>query len=208
MSRTRTLAAAAALATALTASGATAAWAAYPPNPLINGSSSASVVAPGGSASFTFGTAVPFLPGAAVAISSVCTAADGSTFAGPATSTTADAAGLAYATFTFTQAGSCVVTAVGPGAAGEVTASAAITVTGGATPVNNPADTRAAAGTGPGSGPGAGSGSGTGAQPGSSGSLATTGANNVAAIAALGGGLPIAGVGAVTVARRRERAGS
>lgn len=160
------------------------ALAVYPPNPGGNSSQSSTTVPSGGGVDFTFGTSTPFTPGATVTITSLCTAPDGSTFAGPSTTATADANGKVNVRLTFTQPGTCVVTATGKGAVpgGIVTATATVTITG----------------------KGGGGGTGGGGTAGGD-ALATTGAsNNTLTIAAVGGGLLLAGVGAVAVARRRE----
>lgn len=171
------------------------ALATYPPDPGGNSSQGSTTVPSGGSVPFTFGTTTPFLPGSTVTITSVCVAPDGTTFAGPSTTATANGSGLVNVSLTFTQPGVCTVTATGPGnvPGGIVTATAKITVTA----------------KGGGGGGGGTSGGGTTGGTTGGGALATTGAsNNTLTIAAVGGGLLLAGVGAVAVARRREHSNS
>ncbi len=164
---------------ALTAVAAAPALAYPPVNPggVVNGPTT---VPAGSSVSFTFGTTTPFLPGSTVDVSSICTIGN-STFLGPHTVTTANAQGLANVSLTFTNPGTCVVTATGVGANGQpLSGSVTVTITSG------------------------GGGGGGGGKDG--GSLPSTGSNgNTATIAAIGGGLLLAGAGAVFVARRRER---
>lgn len=175
---------------ALLLAGATQAMAVYPPDPQNNSNQTGQTVVPGGGVTFTFGTVVPFLPGTTVTITSTCTN-NGVTFAGPSTVTTANASGQAVVSLNFTQSGVCTVTATGAGnvPGGIVTATASVTVSGGG-----------GGGTG-----GGGTGGGGGTSAGGGGGLAQTGGNNTLTIAAVGGGLLLAGVGAVAVARRRER---
>ena len=157
------------------------ALAVYPPDPQNNSTETASTVPAGGSVTFTFGTSVPPTPGATVTVPSQCTY-NGVTFAGPSTTTTANASGVANVSLNFTKPGVCTVTATGAGnvPGGIVTATATVSVT-------------------------ASGGGGGGGTSGGGGTLPKTGANDALAIAAVGGGLLLAGVGAVVVARRRER---
>ena len=167
------------------------ALATYPPNPGGNSNQNTNTIPSGGGVDFTFGTQVPFLPGATVTITSTCVAPDGTVFAGPSTTATAGANGLVNVSLTFTRPGVCTVTATGPGnvPGGIVTATARVVVTA--------------------SGGGTGGGGTSGGGTTGGGALATTGANNnTLTIAAVGGGLLLAGVGAVAVARRREQGNS
>jgi LPXTG-motif cell wall-anchored protein len=156
----------------------------YPPTPAGSCEQTATTVPAGSPVTFT---CIDFATGATVTFASTGVAADGSTITGPSTTVTANSP--ATASLTFSQAGTYDVTATGegPDGVGEVTAKAApVTVT--------------AKGGGGASGGGATGGGATGG-----GALATTGAsNNTLTIAAVGGGLLLAGVGAVAVARRRE----
>lgn len=183
---------------AVAAAGVAAAGAAhavYPPAPSNATSQSATIIAAGGSVSFTFGDANSpsrFMPGSTVNIS--CT--------GPAapmeTVTTADSAGVANATFTFTTPGVWTCAATGSAINGTPLTLTAkpVTVTGGSavvTPAGQAAAPAAA--------------QATPAAAAATGSLAQTGGNNTLTIAAVGAGLLLAGVGAVVVARRREQNG-
>lgn len=170
-----------------------------------NATASATSVVPGQAVTITFGGSVPYLPGTTVTVTTVCTTTpSGLKFAGPSTSTTANGSGQATVSLTFGaspngETASCVVTAVGlanlptagagfakaPAAVGEIASSVTITIRG----------------SGGGGGGGGGSSTGGGALP-------KTGGNDTLVIAALGGGLLLAGVGAVAVARRRERTSS
>lgn len=176
------------------------ALAAYPPDPGGNSTQSTGSVRAGGAVDFTFGTQVPFLPGATVTITSSCVAPDGTVFAGPSTTTTANAQGLAAVSLTFSQPGVCTVTATGAGnvPGGIVTATSKVTIT-----------AQGGGGGGGGDKPAGGGTAGGGGTTTGGGALATTGANNnTLTIAAVGGGLLLAGVGAVAVARRREQSNS
>jgi len=164
---------------------------AYPPVPVPdNGGTSTggTTITEGDSIEVIFGNRVPFQPGTTVTITSTCVAPDGTVFQGPSTTVTANAQGLAIANLSFTRAGVCTITATGLGQDGQtITSSITLTVLakgggGGGGEVPKPVQ--------PGTG---------------TGGLAVTGAsNNTLMIAAIGGGLLLAGVGAVAVARRRE----
>ncbi|MDQ1307403.1 MAG: hypothetical protein QG671_3236 [Actinomycetota bacterium] len=151
----------------------------YPPDPGGNTSQTGTTVDPGGTIGFEFGVKVPYTPGTTVSVSSIGSCG-GSSFAGPATTTTAGGSGMASVSLTFTRPGDYVVTATGSGnvPGGVVTSTGTVHV----------------------SGPCGGGGGGGG------GDLASTGgSSSTATIAVIGGGLLLAGVGAVVVARRRER---
>lgn len=173
-----------------------------PPGTGTNAGGSGNIVPPGGSTTITFGTNVPFTPGSTVTVTSSCTNSAGVTFAGPSITVTADAAGIAAATLFFNnptnQPATCIVRAQGPGnvPSGVVDAQFAVAIAAG---------TGGGGGGGGQGGGGSQGGSGTAGGGGSTGGLATTGGNNTLTIAAVGGGLLLAGVGAVAVARRRER---
>ena len=200
------------------------AWAVYPPNPSLNTSLSATTVEEGGSITFTFGVVAPFSPGATVTVTSQCTGAGGVTFAGPGTTTSAGANGQAVVTLVFTRAGQCVVTATGQGPVPVETNGAALkgtadeatvvqagfvqsksTVVPAASTIGTVTATATVTILPKGGGGGGGGGTTGGGTTGGGGTLPKTGANDALTIAAVGGGLLLAGVGAVVVARRRER---
>lgn len=203
------VAGAAAAASVLVGTGAAAAHAVYPPTPENSVTQSATATTPGGNVSFTFGdpTGYHYLPGTTVTVT--CTSSTGQP--GPGTALAADGQGVANVNFTFQNPGVYKCSATGQGSDGNIlTLSAQPVTVSGSNPTVAPTSNATAAPisntTANGGGTAAnGTGTGTSTSGGTTtGSLSQTGGNNTLVVAAIGGGLLLAGTATVLIARHRE----
>lgn len=189
------------VAAGMLAANATAASAVYPPVPQSDVSQSATTVQDGGSVNFVFGNPIGlhYLPGTSVQVA--CTSTEGK--AGPATALAADAEGLAKVSFVFTNPGTYTCVATGQGNNGTQLSLSAQPVT---VLSPSPSDGGGGATVAPVSGGGSGSGGGSATTTGqnTTGTLSQTGGGNTVNIALIGGGILLAGLGLIFVARRRE----